>query len=182
MRLAVILLLLFALQANAQKETTWWMFGNRAGLEFDSTGPQSTMESVADQYWITGTGSYSDKNGELLFYTEGDTIWDKSHNPMPNGTGLIGMIPSEQPVAIVPHPGNSDQYFLFMSSGAAFMTSSTQPNIGLYYHIFDMSLNGGLGDVVSSAKNVVVIDSVEEKIAFGCHGNMKDYWLYCSSQ
>src|SRR5690606_14445353 len=39
---------------------------------------------------------------------------------------------------ICPHPGNASQYYVIY-----------QKNGGLYYSIVDMSLNGGLGDVVS---------------------------------
>ncbi len=87
-------------QNNLFKNNNTWYFGNKAGLNFNTTPPSvlydgelNTQESCA---------SVSDKNsGRLLFYTDGKTVWDSTHHPMPHGTGLFGRHDAEQ-VAIVP--------------------------------------------------------------------------------
>jgi hypothetical protein len=57
-------------------------------------------------------GSVSDQKGDVLFYTNGMTIWNREHQQMQNGTGLSGTLSSQQ-LAIVQHPGNPNQYYIW---------------------------------------------------------------------
>jgi hypothetical protein len=73
------------------------------------------------------------------------SIWNSNHQVMPNGGGLGGHFSSQQ-LAILKHPGNANQYFVFNTG-----YNGRGPNI-ISYSIVDMTLQGGLGDVVNNLK------------------------------
>ncbi|HSI90940.1 MAG TPA: hypothetical protein VK927_07465, partial [Adhaeribacter sp.] len=83
MKSYLILLLLFltgSLPALAQRQTDNWYFGQNASLEFNAAGvPVSFANSAMSTHG--GSASISDKYGNLLFYTDGQTIWNRLHIP-----------------------------------------------------------------------------------------------------
>ncbi len=86
---------------------------------------------------------------------------------MPNGTGLLGHSSSIQSGIIVPSPDNTDTYFIF--------TAPYQTKGGLYYNFVDMTLDGGLGEVVT--KNILLNDIVTEKLTAVKHANGSGKWV-----
>ena len=46
--------------------------------------------------------SISNANGQLLFYSDGERVWDKNNQLMPNGFGLSGGDASINTVLIIP--------------------------------------------------------------------------------
>ena len=86
-----------------------------------------------------GCATASDTAGNLLFYTDGATVWNANHVPMLNGNGLNGL-GSTQAAIVVPAPLNLNKYYIF--------TVDTNGGVrGFCYNEVDMTLNGGLGDV-----------------------------------
>ena len=150
----------------AQNEAAIWYFGENAGLDFNSGAPVA----LTDGAMITqeGCATISDGNGNLLFYTSGVTIWDRTHNPMPNGTGLLGDFSSSQSAIVVPDPGNPDLYYIFTVDDLG------GPN-GFQYSVVDMTLNGGLGDV--TLRNIPLTTPVAEKLTAVEHANGTDIWV-----
>ncbi|MBK8845677.1 MAG: T9SS type A sorting domain-containing protein [Bacteroidetes bacterium] len=146
----------------AQKETILWYFSNTCALDFTSGVPVALGNSAMNQY--EGSSSICDKQGNLLFYTDGMSIWNSNHVNMPNGTGLMGNFSSNQSALIVPDPANTQQYYVFCNSMS-----------DLYYSVVDMTLNGGLGDVTT--KNVFLKSNISEKLAGVKHANGSDYWI-----
>ncbi|HUR31062.1 MAG TPA: hypothetical protein VMZ69_06490, partial [Saprospiraceae bacterium] len=151
----------------AQKQNDFWFFGSKAGLDFN-TIPPTPLESTL--FTFEGTASVSDKNGNLLFYSNGAQVWDRGHNVMPNGSGLTGGISSTQAALIVRLPNSSNRYFLFTTEDQA-------TDGGLSYSIVDINLNGGLGDIVNSTKNTLVVNQTAEKITAVLHSNGLDVWI-----
>ncbi len=151
----------------AQGEATNWYFGANAGLDF-STG-EPVLDLNGQLSTNEGCGTISDSNGQLLFYTDGITVWDRNHNQMPNGFGLLGDPSSTQSGIIVPQPGSSNIYFVFTIDSSA-------GDDGLRYSIIDMDLNNGNGDVTSS-KNIELKTPTAEKISAVIHGNGIDFWV-----
>src|SRR5210317_951840 len=116
----VIVCFMFTLKLIAQGEAANWYFGNGAGVSFDINTGVVTSNSNAINTINTNEGcsSISDPNGNLLFYTDGRSVWDANHQVMPNGDynngqGLLGDPSSTSSAVIVPKPGNSDQYYIF---------------------------------------------------------------------
>ncbi|MBK7109633.1 MAG: hypothetical protein IPH61_11015 [Bacteroidetes bacterium] len=62
-----------------------WAFGDSCGLNF-SSGEPVFFETVMESF--EACASISDSAGNLLFYTNGEKVWNKNHEVMPNGEGL----------------------------------------------------------------------------------------------
>ena len=91
-----ILLLTIGYYSYSQKEANIWYFGLEAGLDFNSGTPVVLTNSAMNTY--EACTSISDANGNLLFYTDGLTVWNKNQQIMVNGTGLDGVLGSVQSV------------------------------------------------------------------------------------
>ena len=72
-----------SLYASAQGESNIWYFGNGAGLDFNSGGPVALNNGSL--FTTEGCATMSDKAGNLLFYTNGVTVWNAQHGVMSNG-------------------------------------------------------------------------------------------------
>lgn len=154
----------------AQQEASFWYFGQNAGLQFDAgTG---TVTAITDGQLSTleGCTSISDTNGDLLFYSDGRTIWNANHIPMANaseilGTGLKGDDSSTSSGLIVPKPQDPNLYYIFTVDEPHHFNSASFPtevdgdgvNDGLQYSLVDITLDNGLGDVVDTEKNIPLI-------------------------
>ena len=172
---ALFLALLLCSSGNsyAQGEGNNWYFGHYAGITF-STNPPSALTDGA-MLTSEGCSSISDFNGNLLFYTDGSTVWDKTHQVMPNGSGLLGDASSTQSGIIVPHTGDPDIYYIFTVDdyGNSLMN-------GFRYSKVDLSLNGGNGDIIAGEKNIRLIGSnakVVEKVTAVKHGYLAAFWV-----
>ncbi|TGV04050.1 T9SS type B sorting domain-containing protein [Flavivirga rizhaonensis] len=164
-RKSIIYSLLFAVTfLNAQKETAIWYFGENAGLDFNSGVPVALSDGELTS--LEGSATISDKDGNLLFYTDGITVWNRNHDVMPNGSGLKGHNSSTQSSIIIPLPQTSDIYYIFTNDGVS---------NGLQYNILDMSLDGGMGDIFS--KNNPLENEVYEKLTAVLHANGNDVWI-----
>jgi gliding motility-associated-like protein len=108
-------------------------------------------------------------NGNLLFYTDGSTIWDHTHSVMANGSGLNGHFSSAQSSLILKKPGSSTLYYVFSQQGQNVFSG------GLYYSIVDMSLAAGSGSV--TVKNASLYQPSCEKVTATKHCNGVDYWV-----
>ena len=106
-----ILLLIFYKICFCQLETSVWYFGNYAGLDFKSKNPTILTDGKLKNF--EGVATFSDSLGNLLFYTDGQTIWNNKHQIMDNGTDLIGDTSSTESAIIVPWPKNDKKYIPF---------------------------------------------------------------------
>jgi len=166
-------LLFFVIPAVAQKEANNWLFGNRAGINFNSNPPQPILNGKT--VGNVGSASISDANGNLQFYFNSnynfnDTIYNRNHQPMPNGHGFSGY--GSLTSLIVPWPGQN-KYFLF--SGITEFTG-TGLNYNNGYSVIDMALNNSLGDVTAVKNKILNDPSFYASVAVQ-HRNMRDYWI-----
>ena len=159
--------MLFVHVSFSQNESNNWYFGLNAGLDFNSPSPIALTDGMVNSHG--GSSTMSDSNGNLLFYSNGMTVWDKNHNVMTNGTGLLGHASSTQSSIIIPHPGTTDSYYIFTNDAYT-------GNNGLSYSEIDMSAVGGLGEV-TAIKNVQLISPTTEKLTAVLHTNEIDYWV-----
>ncbi len=158
------LLILISFASHSQnpdiRRTYKWHFGNGAGLDF-STGTAEPFTGSA-MTAIEGCATISDTCGNLLFYTNGDTVWNRKNIVMPNGLGLMGCSGSTQNSLIIPQPDNDSLFYIFLTDCGA---------NGLRYSIVNINLNGGLGDVIQ--KNILLYAPSTEKIATTYNANKK---------
>lgn len=171
---SIIFSLFIANTSFSQKEASHWVFGGLGALDFSCSTPQTTVSAFDG---LEGGASISSPNGDLLFYTNGHVVWNRNHLLMPNGIGLGGLCSgfgnyasAAQSSIIIPHPGNSNQYYIFTTDCAEDQFAN-----GLRYSIVDISLQAGLGDVIS--KNQLLISPTAEKITATFQDNGKDVWV-----
>ena len=134
----VFILIAFILTniVRGQGEGNIWYFGANAGIDFNSGTATAVTNGSLNSF--EGCASICDAGGNLLFYTDGVTVFNSNHAAMPNGTGLSGHDNSTQSAIIVKKPGSTSKYYIF--------TTDFQANInGLQYSEVDMTLQGGLG-------------------------------------
>jgi len=146
-----------------QGEANNWYFGQNAGISFNTTPPSVLTNGQVNT--LEGCTTISDPTGNLLFYTDGITVWNRFHSIMPNGQDLKGDPSSTSSALIVPQPNTPNIYIIFTvdephhfnADNDATTTDGDGVNDGFMYSIVDISLNGGNGDVVSGQKNIPLI-------------------------
>lgn len=171
--LLILLVFLFPLAVFSQyylPVNKVWAMGKNIGLDFNA-GPnpvliQTSMQGSNDE----GCAAVADAEaGTLLFYANGDKVWNRAHNLMPNGVNLPGWASSTQGSLIVPVPGAAKLYYLFTLNPVTNTAS-------LYCNRVDMNLHNGYGDVDTTfpLRNTVLKDSLSEKMTAvpGCSSNI----------
>jgi len=148
--------LLLSNQLLAQKESAYWYFGERAGLNFNTEPPTPLTNGQLNSR--EGCAAISDTNGSLLFYTDGISVWDRNHTEMPNGYALLGDKSSTQSAIIIPNPVRRGLYYIFTVDEPGKLQADAGDTIeGINYSEVDMTLNGGYGDVITGKKNIHLI-------------------------
>lgn len=143
-------------------------------MKFENNGsvtPLSDGQLNAEE----GCSSITDSSGNLLFYTDGRTVWDRNHVRMPNGdflagTELFGDISSTQSGIIIPKPGSPNIYYIFTVDEPHHSNAAVYPNAyfgaypnfaddgsvpttddgnnnGFNYSIVDLSITGSNGSI-----------------------------------
>lgn len=168
----ILLILSFTIISNAytqENTANQWFFGNNASVDFRTGIP------IANTYGALNTGdgpsTIGDKFGNLLFYTGGEDVYNRNHQIMPNGSGLMGHYSAAQSSIIVPHPGSDSLFYIFTVDAI-----ENHLQNGLRYSIVDMSLDGGLGDI-NSTKNILLETPVTEKLLAILHSNNTNIWV-----
>ena len=191
--------LIHLLPTFAQKETAIWHFGRYSGMDFNQlkTVTNATINGVANQT-ITGVptfvpgpintyeGCFSicDKDGNLLFSSDGRFVYDKNGTRMPHGSGLKGDASATQSGIVIPRPGSPNRYFIITAP------AGEGPRNPLHYYEVDMTLNGGKGDVIGPYTGMIpngtfltfpsshyINTEAYENVAAVGHANGKDFWL-----
>ncbi|MFT6138203.1 MAG: gliding motility-associated-like protein [Salibacteraceae bacterium] len=178
MKMYGIILLLISFTSFSQGEANNWFFSSQCGVQFNSGPPLAN--NVTPMITSEASAVASDASGNLLFYTNGNDVYDANHNVMANGGGLMGSFfnvgspnnglpgTAAQGAGIVPYPGNVNKFYIF--------TLGSVGDDSLRYSIVDMSLSGGLGNV-TNVKNVSLAGSLSEKMTIVKHGNCQNYWV-----
>ncbi len=198
MKLPVVLLffMLFFLEftiANAQGLNNNWLIGSNFQLDSNTTSKLCRINFYSGTAVVSPDSrkmkfrrtqaNISDATGNLLMSSNGFWIADASGDTMQNGSGLAfhinftADIPYGYPAIasnlMLPFPGDSNKYVLFHQMGATWLPDSMQ----CFYSIIDMSLNNGLGAVIS--KNNLLSSLVNLSAGIGAckHGNGQDWWV-----
>ncbi|WP_250432801.1 T9SS type B sorting domain-containing protein [Hanstruepera flava] len=163
----IAFLALISVTLTAQNQAANWAFGVRAGLNFNFGYPIPFDGALIDT--PEGCSSISDRLGNLLFYSDGITVWNKNNAVMLNGTGLQGDKSSTQSALIVPKPDDDTIFYIFTvddRGGAG----------GLRYSEVNMALDGGLGGVTNN-KNVLLANPTTEKITAIESSDGRSIWV-----
>lgn len=162
------------------KANSVWVFGERAGLDFNGGRPDTIHTSIVS---AEGSASVSDSTGQLLFYLGSHgTVWNRNHIPMLNGTGLypyhyyLNNSSSAQGVVIVPVIDTPWKYYIFTNTQReAYGPGHFPPTLS--YSVVDMTLDNGLGGIESGRKNIPLYDYGLAEGMVAIPGENCDIWL-----
>lgn len=180
---------------NAQKEDNLWLLGRGWGNEIPRRpfgGVDLTFyDNGVDTSWVprktvfTWTNiSICSPKGELLFYSDGDKVFNRKYWEMNNGGGLgeedypLGNA-LDQGFLALPFPGHPEQNMIIHSNHEWRLVEEGWTPIvyNLKYTKIDMNLDYGLGEVIE--KNVVIRDKEHSFNGLtACqHANGRDWWV-----
>ncbi len=162
---------------HAQSQGDRWYFADGLGLDFSNGEPILLTDGSIYRQGLPAHSEASavicDSDGNLLFYTNSEKIWDRNHDLMPNGDSLLGHYSSTQGALIVPLPNSNRIFYVFTTDG--FYESDLKN--GFRYSVVNMCLNDSFGDVIQGQKNILLLDTVAEKLSAVRHANGTDYWV-----
>lgn len=181
--------------AYGQKEDYNWIIGGGSNV-FDTlytlsavnfNGGLANFVNTNQQYPEMGSPtnvSISDENGNLVCYSNGDTIYNTSYEAIQNGYDLhifdypLGF-PAVQGAVLLPLPNSDGKYIMISCNDIdivhnGWLSTACNPTT---YTIIDMNENNGQGKVLE--KNVAIN---YDTLLFGqyisiLHGNGQDYWV-----
>lgn len=143
-----------------QKEYNNWYFGKNAAIDFNTGNPVVKYDNAMSTFFTAS--SISDRNtGELLFYTDGQAIWDKNHT-YKHGIALG----AANDVIIIPYPNDSKKYYVIRSANFG--------SNALSYFTVDMNLDNGLGGVITGT---YITNSTGGYLVVAKHALENTYWL-----
>ncbi len=155
-----------------------WYFARVNAITFNRLPPVNLSDGAKDSSFtyvsfLEGCATVSDRNGHLLFYTDGQHIFNRNNQPMSDS--LPSGPSSMQGGFIVPHPLHNNLYYVFYAENGGGDLSWYPTGGGFGYAIVDMNLNGGLGEVTGPL--VKLLNTSTEQIAAVKHCNNHDVWI-----
>jgi type IX secretion system substrate protein len=185
----LFLILLFLLITNVgftQGFNTVWLLGNDPGWpnlgRMIFTDTSYTLLNEQRKMSFKGTqATMSDANGSFLMSSNGVWIANANNDTMMNGTGLnpgyfVNTFPNGLVITngniIIPYPDDSTKYVLFHQTRLDPASSLH----GIYMSIVDLTLDNGLGAVISK-NDTLIEDSLSWGIAACKHANGRDWWV-----
>ncbi len=191
------------------KANSMWALGFRTGLNLNVTPPTTFTSALAPGPGdlnallgplgpllggpiyvpgndpVYGTSSVANRQGQMLFYTNGVRVYNANNATMPNGNGLRGGNPGNlsslignatlQSTCIVPFPKDTNRYYVFVLN-AKEDELNLMPN-PLTYSIVDMRLDNNRGNVVAGSKNLVLDTNALSGGMIAVQGSNCDVWL-----
>jgi hypothetical protein len=108
MRKLTVLISLFLWLHSAAQQNNIWYFGVNAGVSFTPDINKPLPYAVHKSAMVASEGSSSicDINGNILFYCNGRTIYNRNNAIMSNGDNLMGHQSAFQAALIVPLPNS----------------------------------------------------------------------------
>ncbi|TNE80369.1 MAG: PKD domain-containing protein [Bacteroidetes bacterium] len=106
-----------------------------------------------------GSASISDLAGNLLFYTDGNTVYTADHGLMTNGSNISGAVQFSDPTQsaiIIPNPKYKHLFYIFTSD-------VNNGSGGFRFSEVDMTKGNGMGEVTSN-KSILLLSNAAEKI------------------
>lgn len=147
-----------------------WVFGIKGGIDFTQTPPQATP--TAEEYKvINGISAYSNEDGILKAFSNGQDVRNGSYYIMSNGQGLKGAPLATMNSIIVPNPGNVNQLFIFTTGPYIEVASAGD---GVFYSTIDYSSSAS-GVIIN--KNTPLFTKNSVRVCAVKHENQRDYWV-----
>ncbi len=175
--LIIAILLSSSRVALSVNENTNWMFGYNAGITFKTSDGEPIALDSSSIYNFEGCSSISDKEGNLLFYTDGKYIFNKYHKRMNgNDSILLSQLSATQSSLIVPIPDKYNEFYIFTTDAGEYYKyedGTIHTNRGLNY----TKLNVLNEKIQIDSLNINLLEKSTEKITATKHANNKNYWV-----
>lgn len=148
----------------------YWIFGLGGGLDFGVSGDSTPTSANWPTPFNSGANIHegstvvTNRHGELVFYTDGRTVWNK-HGVAHNSTGLLGSSSATQAVATFPLNQEQTRYGIVTNTTGQILSEyegkpgdpfTPSQRWRLYYSEYDTTLDSGRGGIVSGRKNIEV--------------------------
>lgn len=172
----------------------FWFFGIGGGLDFGKSGTAWPSPITSGGSAYEGSTVVTDREGNLVFWTDGRTIRNKNKQVAHNAEGLLGSASATQAVAAFPLNYEQTRFGVVSNTtgedasrylGSPFTANQKHR---LYYHEYDTRLDGGAGGVVSGKKNIDLWPAADNNgyasEALGAMPNHDGtgYWVYTFSK
>ena len=143
-----------------------WYFGNGAGLDFnpdpdDENAPvPRPIATPHSQNIPAGTTTVSDQTGQVLFFSDGKSVWDLNGDLMQNGSDIGGSNTASQGVLAVGVPTLPSLFYLFTTQ------ASTSGSNVVSFSLVDIKAENptGVGNVITK-NNFLFSPSTEHSAA-----------------
>jgi hypothetical protein len=160
-----------------------WYFGNYCALDFSSGSPVQTTTALVNNTihgessypsqlpFIQATVSLSDSTGNLVFYSNAVSVWNKNHQKI-STVPIFGQsdINASTGICYVPYPGQSGRYFVVGSSANLFTS-----NVGIRYVLVDLNTN--TVQPFREFQHPSLPNKFSEFLTVIPHCNGTDYWI-----
>ena len=173
--LLIVVMLCFGGASFGQGHASHWVFGNGFHLQFDESGP-SVLSNIEDFFSFEGASCISDKEGNLLYYSNVVRIWNKNFLPLFNSDTFpsLDVPPSSsksEGSLFLPWPGDTaDRYVAFFAMNDA--------DDKIYLSKIDRFLDAGLGGIMDSFRyQQFWAEPVAEQLNAVRHANGRDWWI-----
>lgn len=193
-RLLLLCLLVYGYMGKAQKQWSNWYFNGYAMMSFNAPGNAGQFLTNYNTPVPPGFTNYAHSSnpgtaysdpvtGQMKFLVAGRLAFDRMYN-LVNSSNSIRMCTGDNySIHIIPFANNPNKFYViqFQSRSADMLAASSGLQvrcpgaIGLGYSVFDLSLNGGLGNFESM--NNIVMSGLPERISVIKHANGKDAWV-----
>lgn len=134
------------------REAAIWHYGEFGGLDFNSLMPVSVNTAVINTF--EGSATIATEEGQLQFYTDGVSVYNRYHTQIANGQGLLGGQLSTQSAIIIPKPSPvikgqpkgapSNLYYVFTVGELRQVNLSKAIGEGLNYYTVSMADPNGV--------------------------------------
>ena len=181
--------------SQAQQVDNYWFVGYEkssgfpfgpTSLDFKNMSPTISYNIAIDMNFNFTAAFMSDTSSNLLFYTNGVWVANALHDTMQNGFGINPSTYTTQQAIdndgiritgaalILPSPNHQNQYYLIHETSDSI--DSPYPSY-LYYSVIDMTLDSGMGGVISQ-NNIILNDTLQFGQIVACkHANGRDWWI-----
>jgi gliding motility-associated-like protein len=147
-------LIIFSLFSNtliAQFEGINWYLRDSIGIRFKDNSIQNINFHRSKNNLWSGSAVASDEDGQLIFYTDGESVFNKNHEVMENGDSLvekqIGVLQS----SIILRQPQTHLYYVFSMENAGYYGDTAQ----IFYAIVNPYDNNGLGRVIQKRTKIL---------------------------
>jgi|JRYD01.1.fsa_nt_gb hypothetical protein len=173
-----------------QGRASTWLLGYQAKnrITFTDTSYSVTSE-IRKIPFMSTEGNISDENGNILMSSNGYFVANATGDTMLNGSGLNPNqctydyghqwgLPLVYANMFLPMPDDTTKYILFHQT--CNYNSPTLTDSNIFYSIIDITLNNGLGAVISK-NNIAANNSFGTGITACKHANGRDWWIIAVS-